>query len=236
MQIPASIPQPWLRIPSLPYQQALDHCAAWVHPAKGPVGLLAGDAFYLRELLKRLSGKKLLFLLEALPDRDALGVEISWDSITVVEDPETTPDFGSEWSTLIWAEPQPGRLASARKLLAALPREGTQVLALTSNRFRTLLPEWKTGNPSLTRQPPLGARATLRFLRQFGFTKQTLYGFQGPLSVAYGLLARPAALLNRPDVMDRLFAATRRSLRVQGRQALWATLTVIVARRGARHE
>ncbi|MBN1937681.1 MAG: hypothetical protein JW934_23690 [Anaerolineae bacterium] len=228
----------WLEVPSLPYQHAFNFCAALTSRELSPVAILANDKVYLRELLKRVTGQIIVYLPEVttllgVDQRAALGPEIIWDNVTVIDGDELQMPRPSRKTSFIWVEPQSAHLSQARMLLAALAPVQGRVIALTSNWLRSTLPEWQAGRSAHAVEKPLGVYATARFLQSLGFLVQTTYGFQGPTSLVCGLLARLAALLGRTDMVDRLFVAQRRVLRVKRWQTPWSALSIIVARKEA---
>ncbi|MGA9347873.1 MAG: hypothetical protein WBW48_03590, partial [Anaerolineae bacterium] len=187
----------FLERPSLAYQCALGLCAVEVHRSGGPVAVLASGPFYAREVLKRLSGEVVLCPVGGWGPQISdcwaeVGPEVSWDHVTLAGN----DDASALCRTAIWVEPQENNVSDARTCLANISKEGARLIVITSNGLRFVLPEWK-GADRLPACPPLGWAKTVRFLQRWGFRTQHCYGLQGPLSLAYGFLARLAATVGR---------------------------------------
>jgi hypothetical protein len=220
--------------PSLVYQRAFNLCASLAQMASRPIAVLAGDAFHLRELLRRIEGEVAVIwqsndAASAPNHPDALGRGIVCSPVTLVTGGRAWTEQLAEGTTLVWAEPQATHLSRARGLLDSRALARGQVLVLASNRSTAIFRKWRRRKFAPARRKPLGSRRAVRFLRSRGFIPQRSYGFHGPASLVLGALARPLTLLGRLDLADRIWMAVRRESPVRGRQAAWAVLTVTLA-------
>jgi len=221
-----------LQRPSLVYQCAFDLCAVEVRRFDMPVIVLASGPFFAREVLKRLYGDVILYPTgDWDPESDEygteMGLEVRWDHVQLATVGKASLPFG----TAIWTEPQRDDLSDVSDCLAnALNREA-QVIGITSNWLRFMLPEWKETSRSPA-QRPLGFAKTSWLLKRWGFRTQRCYGIQGPVSLAYGFLARLAAMAGREDLADRLRAGMREGLLTERWPIHWTPVSVISAQKG----
>jgi hypothetical protein len=216
--------------PSLEYQHAFDLCAVEVHRIRGPVAVFASSPFYGREVLKRLEGCEAGLVpmggwISSEGDmRRLLGPEVE------PPDVQTLESMKQQVKAAVWAEPERehGEQALNRISQALLP--GGRLYVIVSGWPARFLPEWRqVGGGSSER--PAGLWRTSRRLRQGGFRVETLYGFHGPVSVLWGYASRCMTHLGRGDWADRCHFKMRAEY-VAGRwQALWAPVSVAVARR-----
>jgi hypothetical protein len=178
-------------------------CAAATYAAPGRVGVLAHSLFYQDELAHRFdTHQNVAINTEKLPD--------------------------AAYRCLIWAEPEQNTFAHVLDSIQQVtPIADLHII--TSNPLAQRLPEWHTPQ----RQPatqPIGFCASMHALRQSRYQVVGMYGFHGPLSIAWGVLGQLMARIRRNDLADRCHFAMRLTYMVQGWQARLAPVSVISAR------
>ncbi|HUT61206.1 MAG TPA: hypothetical protein VNA25_25435 [Phycisphaerae bacterium] len=222
----------WLRRPSLAYHGAFDLLGAEAARAGGPTAVLASSAFYAREVVRRLDGEVLLHFprdpgLGESEIQTALGPEVDWARLRVASSMMDTAM--AEAQTVVWAEPERG---TWQAILANLRDSGPcTVLILGTTWLRRLLPEWRAVDRLPAAAPLASIRRIATALPRLGYAVSVIYGFHGPRSLVWGPLSRIPAALDRDDLVDRLFAATRQDYVVVGWQAHSAVVSLIIALR-----
>ena len=228
-----TVPEAWLRRPSLAYHSAFDLCAAQAARAGGPTAVLASGAFYARELVRRLDGQVLLHFprdpgLGESEIQTALGPEVDWARLRVAS---SMMDIAmAEPRTLVWAEPERGTWQAILGDLRQF-RPPPAVLVLGTTWLRRLLPEWRAVDRLPAAAPLASIRRIATALPRLGYAVSVIYGFHGPRSLVWGALSRIPAALDRDDLVDRCFAAMRQDYVVVGWQAHSAVVSLIIALR-----
>lgn len=196
------------------------------------MAVLASSPFYARELLKRLNGRQVIFCPvgkwgdEFAGGWPALSPEVMWDGIGVMRPgSEVVPP---PVATAIWAEPERGDGGPTLKHIRQTLQPAGRLWVITSGLLSHFLPEWRRAEDRPARDPA-GWRQALRSLRQSGFAIQAQYGFHGPISVFWGLLAKRLGQLGREDLADRCYFKMRERLVVAGWQARWSMLSLVIA-------
>lgn len=218
----------WLQRPSLAYQAAFDRCAVEAAQRDGPVLVLAGNPFYAREIVRRLSGSVALqpFGSGWPQDEDLLrkllGPEIHWDQVNLIM---TGHEPSQLARTIIWAEPRDSTWRHIVPDLQRLAAPDAKAIVLgRSARMGRFLPD----QPQQSGMPvPLSQAADA--LGRAGWRIEQRVGFHGPRSLLLGAVSRVPALLNRDDLLDRNSAAMRENFVVVGRQAHYSPVWMIRA-------
>jgi hypothetical protein len=218
--------------PGLEYQHAFDLCAVEVHRRGGPVVVSASSPFYVRELVKRMAGCGGVLVASggwAAPGANLdllLGPEPGGAGFGLAgEADELVPARAA-----VWAEPEGGdgerRLAEIGKSLAP----GGRLCVIVSGWLRWGLPEWQ-GEEGRPAAQPVGLGGAVAWLRRTGFAVEGVVGFHGPQSLVWGFASRLPAAVGRADLVDRCYAAMRKTYVVRGWQARWAPVAVVLARK-----
>ena len=199
--------------PSLEYQYACNDCAVWARQAGETVAVRVASQFYAREILGRLAG---LAAVLAAPTAD--------------EEPAAAAAQDLAVARLVWAEPEKrsGRQEALR--LGRLARPGAELFVIASGWLAGRLPEWRPG-ADCPCERPAGPRLAASWLGEAGFTVESVGGFHGPASIAWGYLARAYELAGRPDLADRCRLRLRACYAVRGAQAALAPVVVLRARK-----
>lgn len=229
-----TVPDTWLRRPSLEYQHALDLVAAGLQRARSPVAVFAGSRFYARELVKRLpacSGALLASGGWASPVDDpvsSLGPEVAGTAFRV----EPGIDDLRRGLAAAWAEPEAesGEQVLAQ-IVAWLPVDG-QLYVVSSGRLARQVPEWQ-GSSERPAVRPAGLRLVRQWLRDSGWDLKAVYGFHPPPSVVWGYASRLMERLHRPDLADRCQLQMRAGYIGRGQWASLAPVRVISGQRTA---
>ena len=224
---------PWsVERPSLEYQHAFDLCAVEVHRAKEPVVVFASSPFYARELLRRLGGCEPMFLpvgdwmLSVASAQSALGPEVAWEHLGGGEEarePVVVP-------VAVWAEPEQ---KNGERVLWQIDQRlspGGRLFVIVTGPLARIQPVHQMdGNQPA--DSAAGVNRVTRWIRQKKLALIALYGLYGPESFLWGILAKLALYLRRPDLADCCYFKMRERLVVTGWQARWSTLILLVARK-----
>ncbi len=203
--------------PSLPYMYAFDLCALEVQRQNKPVVLLASNAFFAYELAKRLAGVETTLVI-APDDAESYASRVAWGEM------ETSPRLAHALSELagaapviVWAQPHPATLDRVLHALA----DGGALLLIVPGRLGRFLPEARiTGT---------GGASIERHLRQAGLRINARYGFHGASSIAWSYAARAFTQIGRYDLADRYRFKMRNAFCVQGWQARFASVRLVIS-------
>lgn len=242
----------WLRRPSLEYQHAFELCASVMPQCDGPCVLRASSAFHARELLKRIgalhpaevvvqgTGVELQEILGHLgPEAE---VAQAWSAAVPHQHRGASlwaqtagvaglgAPGGPTAAAAMWAEPEMEDSGRVLQTLEQYLEPGGRLCVVTSGWLRRGLPEWR-GDGNQPARHPAGFLRTRHWLRRASFAVDTVYGFHGPQSLAWGMLSRFPAVLGRGDWVDRCHVAMRSTYVVRGWQALAAPVAVVLARK-----
>ena len=220
--------QTYLRPLSLAYQMAFDRCAMEMMGATGPLLVAASKPFYAREVLRRFSGKAMLWPHGDWPSnedrlREILGPEMRWEQVQL--DTSVNMSVPSLAEQVVWSTPDQ---QDWREVLAVLTRsaaaDATMVVVGKAARGNRFLPD----APS-SAERTAALKAITMELELHNWRVRNVCGFQGPVSLLLGMTSRLPSLAGRQDLVDRYFAAVRRYFVVAGWQASWAPVWAVTA-------
>lgn len=226
------MPDEWLKRPSLAYHVAFDFCAAATACTGGPTIVLAGSLFYARELVRRLEDEVWLYFTRSMSLSDSeiqtqMGPEVDWGRVSLYQLPPARHRLG----TLLCAEPERDTWLSTWQLVHRFAPVVACIHFLGTTPLRRVLPEWQRVDSRPAQEPFNSYHPVARALSAIDGVETDTCGFHGPLSLAWGLASRVPAALGRQDLVDRCFAAMRRSSVVQGWQARLSPVWLVTAKR-----
>jgi hypothetical protein len=201
------------RRPNLEFQHAFDLCAVEARRAGGPIMLFADSAFSTQQLLKRL------------PD-DTYSVPV--ERRRTAASSEYRP-ANSAPTTVVLTMPTQTDCAPTIEQIHQLLRPGDRVVVVAANWPARFLPELpRHSDPA---NQPASSHEVVSRLREGGYTVQAMYGFHGPSSIVWGYAAHLFERLGRAEIADRLHFRMRAAYACEGRQAHFAPISVVVAKR-----
>ncbi len=183
-----------LTMPSLEYRYAFDLCAVEAHNSGGPALVVASEALYARELLKRIVARPVTlvplgnWLTSADRLESVLGIEVEAPDVRPLE------NVAGPVPLIICAEPVSPQVFGA---LYRLLQPGGRLCMISPGRLAPFIPH------DDTRHKSLGWRQTKALLAQQGFAWESRHGFHGPVSVFWSYAFRLSTLLGRSDLADR---------------------------------
>jgi hypothetical protein len=217
--------------PGLEYQHAFDMCAVGACQTRHSLAVVVSSPFYARDILRRLpvaQFQQVQMVLtgnaRALAGSDTLlqaGARAS-SRVRIV------PHLDSPVARVVWAEPEQRESEHISHALRSRLLPDGSLYIISSGALVRFLPEWHAAGPRPAQQPS-GMVRTLRLLRRNHLAIRAVYGFHGPVSIGWGYSGRLLNRLRRSDLADRCQVAMRAAYVVQGWQAFFAPVCVIVA-------
>ncbi|MGH2457604.1 MAG: hypothetical protein ACRDIY_01915 [Chloroflexota bacterium] len=136
-------------------------------------------------------------------------------------------------AAVLWVEPAAsGWEAEAETFGTALPENGLLVIVM-SRPLARLIPERRTwARPAIGLQIG-GVERVRRAIGRAGFRLEASHGIHSAMAIALSLVGQQCARAGHPALGDRLHFAARRRYRVTGLGEGLATVSLLIARKGA---
>jgi hypothetical protein len=189
--------------PGLAYQYAFDWLAVQLHASPGPVAAIAGPAWQLLEIRRRLPDIALLDLADAnaRPHADAQRVA------EVLPQSHSVASSDKLWATVSWIEPAATDRPTFDKLRHCLLPYGRLLLVANGRLGRRLAEQRRDGHRATLRAAEVEAMAA-----EAGFHLVGRFGLHPPRALLHHYRGELALAMGRRDVCDRRQAAMRRDM------------------------
>jgi hypothetical protein len=198
----------------------------------GRILCLASSPFIAVEMIWRFNREIILspippWTLDDPNHQLDIGPEIDDEQLLIfpLAEMENAPQFGG----IIWAAPVGPEWKNVLKALSPFFLQALKINIIGTSRIQNVLPGHR--NKRLKNlEPSIPSSILMVALKNQGLYIDKIYGYQGPLSIFYGILNRFPASLGRTDLVDRLNFAIRRHYLVTDWQARLSTAWMLVAK------